>query len=177
MRVPVNGLVGHPGETRALTRAVAAEEFGADPWGPSIASIGGPVVLDLHLDSVVEGVLVRGTLGFDVVVTCGRCLRPLEAHREVEVAELFTDPARREPEDEDDPGYELEDDLTSLDLSTLARDALLVDLPIKLLCSDDCLGLCPTCGADRNEGDCGHDGDAQVDLRWARLADLDLPAD
>lgn len=174
MRVPVTDLVGHPGTTRALRRAVDAGSFGDDPWGAAEGALVGPIDLDLHLDSVVEGVLVRGEIGFALQLPCGRCLRPVPCQREVAVAELFTDPARREPEDEDDPGYELIDDLTAIDLTTLVRDALLIDLPVRVLCREDCQGLCPTCGEDRNDTDCGHDQQPAGDPRWAKLAALDL---
>lgn len=174
MRVPITELVGHPGATRALSRAVDPDEFGTDPWGPTVDAVAGPVELDLHLDAVVEGILVRGELTFTAEVPCARCLVPQEVTRTVEVAELFTDPAKREPEDEDDPGYELEDDLTAIDLTTLVRDALVVDLPVRVVCSEDCQGLCPTCGADRNLGDCGHRETELSDPRWSKLAELDL---
>ena len=175
MRVPIVDLVGHPGETRALSRAVPAAEFGTDPWGPTVASVHDPVELDLHLDAVVEGILVRGAIGYHVEIACARCLQ-LGAHDlEAQVTELFVDPTRREEGEEDDPGYELIDDRTALDLSTLTRDALLIDLPVQVLCDDGCLGLCPECGADRNAGDCGHRPGTEPDPRWAALQDLDLP--
>ena len=174
VRVAITGLVGHPGETRAVRRHVPAAVFGTAPWGYAEGAIQDPVELDLHLDAVVEGILVRGTLGFTVDLACARCLAVQRLHREVEVAELFVDPDRREPDEEGDPGYELLDDHTAIDLSTLARDALLIDLPVRVLCGEDCMGLCPVCGADRNEGDCGHRPRADVDPRWAKLAEIDL---
>ena len=42
-----------------------------------------------------------------------------------------------------------------IDLEPLIRAALMVDAPQQPLCRDDCEGLCPTCGANLNEGDCG----------------------
>lgn len=177
MRVPIVDLVDHPGETRAIVRAVDAAEFGTDPWGPTIARVQDPVELDLHLDAVVEGILVRGTIGVHVEVQCARCLTDVASDLDLTVTELFTDPARREEEDEDDPGYELLDDRTALDLSTLARDAVMIDLPLQVLCAADCKGLCPTCGVDRNRAECGHVEAADPDPRWAALADLDLPPD
>jgi uncharacterized protein len=74
---------------------------------------------------------------------------------------------------EPEPGYELIDDATAIDLSTLVRDALIIDLPVRTLCGDACRGLCPVCGANRNLHDCGHGGQATTDPRWAPLADLD----
>lgn len=175
MRVPVTGLVDHPGETRALTRAVPPTTFGDEPWGVVGHAVEDPVELDLHLDAVVEGILVRGRLRFHLEQPCGRCLVPQPLDLDVTVAELFTDPARRDPDDEDDPGYELIDDATALDLTTLVRDALLIDLPVRTICREDCAGLCPVCGGDRNHTDCGHTESGSADPRWSKLAELDLP--
>jgi uncharacterized protein len=55
-----------------------------------------------------------------------------------------------------------------LDLRPLVRDALLLELPIAPLCRDDCRGLCPTCGADLNEGTCACE-DPTSDPRWSVL--------
>jgi uncharacterized protein len=177
VRVPITGLVDHPGETRAFDAAVDAEEFGGEPWGPAEGRLEDPVLVDLHLDAVVEGVLVRGTLGFTLELPCARCLAAQRIVREVEVAELFVDPAKREEDEEPEPGYELVDDRTAIDLSTMARDALLIDLPVRVLCREDCQGLCPRCGADRNVVDCGHQAGDEPDPRWNKLADLDLPTE
>ncbi|MCC5948072.1 MAG: DUF177 domain-containing protein [Nitriliruptoraceae bacterium] len=175
MRIVVTDLVGHPGETRAVDTAVPASAFGDDPWGPTVDAVRDPIGLDLHLDSVVEGILVRGTIHYDVQMPCGRCLVPQDEQVDANVTELFLDPAKREEDEEDDPGYELIDDATALDLSTLARDALVIDLPLRVLCREDCQGLCPTCGGDRNLEDCGHRDEPLRDPRWSALADLELP--
>lgn len=177
MRVAIVDLVDHPGQTRELRRAVPASAFGTEPWGPTVERVHDPVELDLHLDAVVEGLLVRGAIDVRVEVACGRCLATVEQPLACTVMELFTDPARREEGEEDDPGYELLDDRTAIDLSTLARDAVVIGLPVQVLCRPDCQGLCPTCGVDRNHEDCGHGDEPVGDPRWAALADLDLPAD
>lgn len=175
MRIGIVELVGRPGRTRALVDDAAADAFGDASWGPLDGAFEGPIHLDLHLDAVVEGILVRGTVAARLTLTCARCLEPAVLAREVEVTELFTDPARREPDDEPpDAGYELLDDMTAIDLSTLVRDALLVDLPVRVLCRPDCPGICPVCGAEATAG-CGHAPESPADPRWAALADLRLP--
>ena len=58
----------------------------------------------------------------------------------------------------------------AFDLGDLARTVFLLDLDTKILCSPDCKGLCPRCGADLNQGPCGCKKDA--DPRWAALAKL-----
>ena len=55
----------------------------------------------------------------------------------------------------------------TIDLGPLARDAVVLELPMAPLCREDCAGLCPQCGANRNEGDCGCV--APRDPRWANL--------
>jgi len=177
VRVPVIELVGNPGATRELTRAAGADEFGDEVWGPAEGALRGDIQLALHLDAVVEGILVRGSIGADLELPCSRCLAPQQVHVDSDVAELFVDTAKREDDDEDDPGYELLDDRTAIDLTTIVRDALLVDLPVRVLCREDCQGLCEVCGADRNAQDCGHRPDDMPDARWAKLADLDLPSE
>jgi uncharacterized protein len=70
------------------------------------------------------------------------------------------------------------DELTStyltegkLDLSAWAHDAVALALPDKILCRDDCAGLCPVCGKDLNREPHEHEGE-QADPRWAALADI-----
>jgi uncharacterized protein len=58
-----------------------------------------------------------------------------------------------------------------LDLSAWARDTLVLALPDKILCREDCAGLCPVCGKDLNAEPHGHQDEA-ADPRWAALAEL-----
>ena len=175
MRIPVTDLVGHPGATRAVVQDVLpaeVDEYG--DWGPAEGVVVGPLHLALDLDSVVEGILVRGTVDVDLEVPCSRCLVLQRLEHTVPVAEMFTDP-RRLDEDDDEDGYLLDEDLAHLDLGPLLRDTVVMEVPVRLLCREDCQGLCPVCGADRNEADCGHRPDEEPDPRWAKLADVDVP--
>jgi len=179
VRVGVVGLVGHPGETRALVDDVAVDAFGEGSWGPLDGAVVDPVHLDLHLDAVVEGILVRGSVSATLALECHRCLAPTTLVREVAVADLFIDPARHDPDEgiEVEEGYELLDRTTALELDTLVRDALVIDLPVRILCRPECLGICAECGADRATTDCGHAPQELGDPRWGALADLRLPPD
>jgi uncharacterized protein len=130
-----------------------------------------PVAVDAEIESVVEGLLVTGTVGAIVLVSCVRCLRQFDQELEVPVRELFAlEP--RDDEDEDEGYAVLPDDRLPLD--TMARDALVLGFPAFPLHRPDCAGLCPVCGADRNSVDCGHSGSETIDPRWAGLADLRL---
>ena len=58
-----------------------------------------------------------------------------------------------------------------LDLTAWARDALVLELPDKILCRPDCAGLCPVCGRDLNVEPHVHE-EVEVDSRWAALSEL-----
>jgi uncharacterized protein len=164
LAVDVRELLNKPGAHRHVVVRAPLDDL-ATP----VASVppDRPVTVDAEVESVVEGLLVTGTVRATAVVHCVRCLRDLDHQVEVEVRELFA----LEPGDDEDEGYAvLPDDRLPLD--TMARDALVLAFPAFPLCRPDCAGLCPVCGADRNANDCGHGGTDAIDPRWAGLADL-----
>lgn len=139
---------------------------------------GSPIDLDLRLESVLEGVLVSGTADLQISAECSRCLEPFDWHEEIDITELFRYPATDAHgaivvvEDEsEDPLPVLQDDL--IDLQPVLRDAVVLDLPLAPVCSEDCLGLCPECGF-RLEEDPQHMHET-TDPRWAALAALAEP--
>ena len=81
----------------------------------------------------------------------------------------FTEDFSRRDEAPDAEENSFGDD--GIDLAPLVRDTVLAALPIRNLCRPDCKGLCPKCGADLNQGDCGCDREA-VDLRLEVLKNL-----
>lgn len=123
--------------------------------------------LDLHLrmESVMEGVLVTGTVVAPLAGECGRCLDPVADRVEADLQELYAYPESGATEDE---ASRLDGDF--LDLEPVVRDSVVLALPLTPLCRDDCPGLCVECGAKRDAG-CGHD-QGPVDPRWAALEAL-----
>jgi uncharacterized protein len=176
VRVPVTDLVGRPGESRHFTASVTRDRVGDDPWGPADEALTGEIDLDLHLDSVVEGILVHGDVAFDLVLDCARCLEPVRVHRDASVSELFQDPDKLDEGDEIEPGYELIEAKTAIDLERMLHDVVVLDLPVRVHCERP---DCTTTGAgDADVALRTEDEDAaRPDPRWAKLADLDLPAD
>jgi uncharacterized protein len=130
--------------------------------------VGSDVDLDLRLESVVEGVLVSGTVTATAAGQCVRCLDDLERKVEVDVQQLYAYPGQVPQEAEDDETDELEGDL--IDFEPVLRDAVVLALPFQPVCREDCPGLCSECGVHLADHP-GHRHD-QVDPRWAVLQSL-----
>lgn len=133
---------------------------------------GAPVEIDLRLEAVLEGVLVTAEVFAPLEGECVRCLEPINDELEVGFTELYLYEDGRDAatvEDDDEQVKLLDGEL--LDLEEALRDAVVLSLPLQPLCSDDCEGLCPDCGA-RLADDPGHAHDAPIDPRWAGLAGL-----
>jgi uncharacterized protein len=130
---------------------------------------GAEIVVDLRLESVMEGVLASGTALAPLTGECGRCLDPVRDEIEVDLQELFAYADSTTSETTDDETPRVDGDL--IDLEPVLRDALVTSLPMTPLCRPDCAGLCPVCGErlDPDDPAAGHDHPV-VDPRWAGLA-------
>ena len=158
--VGVADLLRSPGSHRDLE--VEAPLEGLAVLGSSVPD-GAAVVIDVRLEAVNEGIVVKGEVRAPWQGECRRCLRTVEGTAAASVLEVF--------EEEPVEGETSKLDGDRIDLEPLARETVLLELPLAPLCQDDCAGLCPECGADRNAGDCGHALEA-VDERWAALSEL-----
>lgn len=125
------------------------------------------VTAPIHLEGVVENagyvILLKADVKTEIERTCGRCLKVFTEPLAAQVVEKFY-PAGAENIEND--AFIYESDL--LDITEPVRESLLLAVPLQSLCREDCRGLCPVCGADRNEGDCGCDA-TTVDPRLAAL--------
>jgi uncharacterized protein len=137
-----------------------------------------PVTFSGQVANTGDGLLVlSGTVATSFEGDCGRCLRPVHGTLSVPVVETYrsryhADVGRREEKEEDDgTGYRF--DGWSIDVSEALRDDLALSLPARVLCREECKGLCPVCFADRNERDCGHeDRDGNATSPFGRLEEL-----
>jgi uncharacterized protein len=135
-------------------------------------------------DAAVEGsatrkgeqVRLRGTIRTEVELLCDRCLAPERAPLEVEFDTSFI-PQEVEAGREENVELLTEDlglaayEGDAVDLDELVREQILLALPSRHLCREDCKGLCQKCGADLNRNQCSCE-QGETDPRWAALADL-----
>ena len=136
---------------------------------PADLGIGVPqdsdIELDLRFEAVVEGVLVTGAATVQVHGQCARCLDDIDYDETFNLQELFFYPGREVEEDE----RQVVDE--TIDLEETLREAVVLELPFTPLCTDDCLGLCPECGFNRND-DLEHGHEQRLDPRWEKLTEL-----
>ena len=137
--------------------------------GPDDYRFDEPVSWVVDVTNTGAALLVAGTATGVGTCACARCLEDVAFDFEgaVEGYFLIEGAPDDECEDEDDELGEDEFDVLPadhvVDLEPLICAALMVDAPQQPLCSDDCAGLCATCGANLNEGDCGCGRDAALE--------------
>jgi uncharacterized protein len=129
-------------------------------------------------------VLVQGRFSIPLTSPCKRCLNTVDLSENIELVRTFVPadqqkPAREHKGEESEGSFEPElvDEETyqgkELDLAPAIREQILLSLPTAPLCREDCKGLCPRCGKDLNDGECGCDR-AVLDPRWAALKGIQL---
>ena len=126
------------------------------------------IEVDARLESVTEGILLTADI-FEIEIE--RKVQELYYYAQ----KLERPKKKKRNDDEDDLGEddELMMDGDIMDLEPPIRDAIVLDLPINPLCSDDCPGLCPECGGKWAELPADHAHEV-IDARWASLNGLDL---
>ena len=120
-------------------------------------------VADLTKHNVT--VLCDGKLTGEVSLPCQRCLGPARVIVDQRVHTVFVPPssalAKNDGEASSDDDADDIDDVDyahhngeTVDVLPIVREYLILSVPITVYCNEDCRGLCPLCGADKNQGDC-----------------------
>ena len=128
-----------------------------------------PCHLEGQLKNIGGGIIrFIGTLDMQVRMACSRCTKDtdLPLHATIE-QRYIADRQQGEIEDDDIEIYENE----LIDLSELVDSEISMAVPMKVLCREDCKGLCPICGKDLNEGSCDCEQE-DIDPRWDALKSL-----
>jgi len=155
--------------TNLLKRVFSREKLSADldiavgEHGLVEKSDRGDFRIDVWLESSPDGIRVKGGIKGSVAMECTRCLEEYRCDLDIEVDEFYRrrglgavgsdgrllDEADVLEEDE----YIIEEGF--IDLNVLVNDAVMLSLPIKRLCGEECRGLCQSCGKNLNQGECG----------------------
>lgn len=98
---------------------------------------------------------------------CARCTKEIEVCEEFDVDEILS----RDEDNNSEESDVIVFDGMEIDLDDIVLNSFLMNIEGRYLCSEDCKGLCPNCGADLNEGDCGCSDEA-VSPGWEGLLDI-----
>jgi len=120
-----------------------------------------PIKARLRIEKVGTEVLVKGDLTADIKLQCSRCLKDFYSVLTVPVDVVYHPVGELKEDKHEIKVEELDMDFYSgeeLDLIHLMREQIILNIPMKPLCSDLCKGICPKCGMDLNEGSCSCSG-------------------
>ncbi len=160
LRVNARELLRVPGSSRRIDEQVDAADLGVTD-----ERIIGPIGVVLDAVSSIDGIVVSGNITIPWSTACRRCLTEVTGAAAVDVDEVYQDDVS------DEEAFPIEGD--QIDLAPAVREYVLIELPDGPLCRDDCAGICPVCGVERNESTCECDTSVR-DNRWAALDDLRL---
>lgn len=122
-----------------------------------------------------QRVHISGMIAAEVGVECTRCLEPLKRKIEVAFDDVFVDSAHESRGSETELTVaDMDEALViggRIDLADVVREQILLALPEQVFCREDCRGLCPKCGGNRNLIDCNCERE-EIDPRWAALKNL-----
>lgn len=107
-----------------------------------------PVNLEGRLANFGGMLKLKGVLNTLYTAKCFRCLKSMQCKIDVEINEDFIESEKAGV----DEAYTYEGNFLELDKAV--KDNIILNLPVRQLCTEDCKGLCPQCGCDLNENKC-----------------------
>jgi len=137
--------------------------------------LGGPARVNGKIRLAGNEVFVNGHVDIQAQVECDRCLKPVE----IPVSADFELEYITGSEYESSGVAELTEaemsvsvfDGEAVDVDEIVKEQILLSVPTRMLCREDCKGICPQCGTDRNTGECNCVTE-EIDPRWAALKNL-----
>lgn len=152
-------------DLRTIAEESRVSEVLDDDWwfngvqDDTILSLDTPLRVSVQVSKVGDKYVLNGVIYGGLQVTCDRCLEAYHwdlkstFHLSLVVHAAGPDEAELELLDED---MEVDFiDRETIDLDAIIREQVFLALPMKNICRESCLGLCPVCGANLNEGPCG----------------------
>jgi uncharacterized protein len=133
-----------------------------------------PEQIEVNIHAIKSGdeIIIQGQILTTVEMECSRCLEVFEMDINPKVQFVIQLLDISEPQHSDDEDFVILPKTTGeYDISDRVREAIILDLPLKPLCSDNCRGLCPMCGVNLNEAECECTPD-KTDERWDSLKQL-----
>ncbi len=161
MKLEMAHLYGKSGMSMPVDLSEQIEDSAAYPH---IVGFMEPVKIEGILRNENECFILEAKGETKVSLLCDRCLTPVATEIHFNIEERFSHTGRDDEETETFSGDQI-------DLADYVKRGILEALPMKVVCREDCKGLCPVCGKDLNTGDCGCDT-TEIDPRFESLRAL-----
>ena len=169
MRISLSEILNHKSETRNMSAELEMSTFSY--MGDEYEFISKQPV-EIELLAVAENTVeLKAKVSLSLSVPCSRCLDPVEIPFDIDVdyRYLLHEDGTAELIDDSEPvgyinGYEL-------DIDGLVSEEIIIGFPMKVLCNEECKGICTVCGANLNRGECGCDRTV-LDPRMSIIRDL-----
>ncbi len=157
---------------KAIELTFTPDEIDLDIDGTKLA---GDARFQGETERVDDKAHVRGAVNAEVLVDCTRCLVPVARKFEILFDDIFVDPSDEPADTEVILDTDALDESIAIDgkidLAEVVREQIILALPDQVYCRDDCKGLCPKCGSNRNLIDC-RCIEEEIDPRWSALKNL-----
>ncbi|WP_315114920.1 DUF177 domain-containing protein [uncultured Clostridium sp.] len=120
-----------------------------------------PIKFEGEFNLIEDTISLNGTVTTTLELTCSRCLAKFAKEVEIPIEEKLS-----KEENKDDDYIFIEGDV--IDITEIIENNIIVSLPIRRLCNEECKGLCPNCGVNLNNSACNC-GENDIDPRLAKL--------
>lgn len=138
-----------------------------DTWGGRFLQ---PVVVEGKIEHSGKDIHAQGKVQTVVELYCSRCLKPVTYSIDSRFFAAVVDENCQKDLSETEEDVVFQGDGIA-DLTPLVQEVIISDIPISVLCQEECRGLCPNCGKDLNTGTCNCRDD-NIDPRWEKLKQL-----
>ncbi len=161
MIIDISGVLGKKGEQIEFS---ITENIEKDDDYSMITAFDGPVEIKGVATNVDGAIKVEAEGSVDTIMPCDRCVKDVKDKLNFFFEEVYIASGNAQEGDESYSG-------STVILDSAVKKSILSSLPMKVLCSEDCKGLCPQCGKDLNTGECGCKTD-YIDPRFESLRSL-----
>ena len=175
--MPVKARAGEPVSTLSLNISNLSEGVHQRTLEASPGEVGldgrfsGPTVVSATLEKTSRQLFLTVEFTTEAVFTCDRCLEEFRKELGGKYQLVYVADERAQAGIEDDEVQLLSPDANTIDLTEDVRQFILLALPQKTLCREDCAGICPVCGVNQNQTPCDCEV-GETDPRWEGLKKL-----
>lgn len=167
MKIDISKLLDGTKELIELDSAITIQNIEMAESGIKITN---PVKISGGIYSTEDGIFLNAQIIYNYVGNCARCLKEISKKAETNFSARIVD-KRDGEQTEDEDELIIYHERNKVYLDDLIVTTILLSLPMKTLCKDDCKGLCSMCGKDLNEGQCDCIIE-NLDPRLAKLKEL-----